>query len=112
MSYWRSLCGEASVLRAAVLGVVVLMTAAWPLVPRAQVLISGPSTNPDGGNPNDPLAVTACNGAPQIGVVYRNSESRAAPRGQPHQPEQHDRRLAPGPVEHGRRAKPRRRVHD
>ena len=75
MSYWRSLCGEASVLRAAVLGVVVLMTAAWPLVPRAQVFISGPSTNPDGGNPNDPLAVTACNGAPQIGVVYRNSES-------------------------------------
>jgi len=39
------------------------------------VPISGLSLNPDGGNPNDPLAVTACNGAPQTGVVYRNSET-------------------------------------
>ena len=37
--------------------------------------ISGLSSYPDGGNPNDPLAVTACNGAPQTGVLYRNSES-------------------------------------
>ncbi len=37
--------------------------------------ISGTSLNPDGGDPNDPLAVTACNGAPKTGVVYRNSEA-------------------------------------
>ena len=41
----------------------------------APVAISGFSMNPDGGDPNDPLAVTECNGAPQSGVVYRNSES-------------------------------------
>lgn len=42
----------------------------------AQVVpISGFSPNPDGGDPNDPAAVTACNGAPQQGVVYRNSET-------------------------------------
>lgn len=39
------------------------------------VLISGLSSNPDGGDPDDPLAVTACNGGPQTGVVYRNSEA-------------------------------------
>lgn len=39
------------------------------------VAISGLSPNPDGGDPADPLAVTACNGAPQKGVVYRNSET-------------------------------------
>ena len=37
--------------------------------------ISGLSPYPDGGDPNDPLAVTECNGAPQTGVVYRNSET-------------------------------------
>jgi len=41
----------------------------------AQTTISGPSPNPDGGNQADPLAVTACNGAPQTGVLYRHSES-------------------------------------
>jgi hypothetical protein len=39
------------------------------------VPISGLSPYPDGGDPNDPVAVTACNGAPQGGVVYRNSET-------------------------------------
>jgi hypothetical protein len=39
------------------------------------VPISGLSPYPDGGDPNDPFTVTECNGAPQIGVVYRNSES-------------------------------------
>jgi hypothetical protein len=39
------------------------------------VPISGLSPNPDGGDANDPLAVTGCNGAPQTGVVYRNSET-------------------------------------
>ncbi len=39
------------------------------------VVISGLSTNPDGGDDTDPLAVSACNGAPQTGVVYRNSET-------------------------------------
>jgi hypothetical protein len=68
VSYRQWLSGRLPILMA------VLITA-WPVAPRAQVLISGLSTNPDGGNPNDPLAVTACNGAPQIGVVYRNSET-------------------------------------
>ena len=39
------------------------------------VPISGLSPYPDGGKPTDPLAVTECNGAPQGGVVYRNSET-------------------------------------
>jgi hypothetical protein len=61
-----------SIVRTAVLGMAVFVAAAS----HAQtVFISGLSTNPDGGNPNDPLAVTACNGAPQTGVVYRNSET-------------------------------------
>jgi len=37
--------------------------------------ISGVSPYPDGGDPNDPVAVTACNARPQIGHLYRNSES-------------------------------------
>lgn len=37
--------------------------------------ISGVSPYPDGGDPGDPGAVTACNGAPQLGLVYRNSET-------------------------------------
>lgn len=37
--------------------------------------VSDLSPYPDGGDPNDPLAVTQCNGAPQTGVVYRNSET-------------------------------------
>jgi hypothetical protein len=37
--------------------------------------ISGLSPYPDGGDPNDPLAVTECNGGAQIGLLYRNSES-------------------------------------
>ncbi len=41
-----------------------------PLTP-----ISDLSPYPDGGDPNDPYAVTACNDAPQNGVVYRNSET-------------------------------------
>ena len=47
-----------------------------PIEARAgTVPISGLSPNPDGGDPSDPLAVTACNGGPQHGVVYRNSEA-------------------------------------
>ena len=38
-------------------------------------VLSGLSPYPDGGDPTDPAAVTACNGAPQTGVVYRNSET-------------------------------------
>jgi hypothetical protein len=37
--------------------------------------ISGLSPYPDGGDPNDPVAVTACNGGAQIGLLYRNSET-------------------------------------
>jgi hypothetical protein len=39
------------------------------------VEISGASPYPDGGDPTDPLAVTECNGEPQTGVLYRNSET-------------------------------------
>jgi hypothetical protein len=39
------------------------------------VAISGLSPYPDGGDPNDPFKVTACNGGPQWGVLYRNSET-------------------------------------
>jgi len=42
---------------------------------QGQVAISGTSLNPDGGNQNDFAAVTACNRAPQVGVLYRNSET-------------------------------------
>ena len=73
MSY-RQWLSRSAILRTAVLGIV-LVIGAWPVATSAQVPISGLSTNPDGGNPNDPLAVTACNGAPQLGVVYRNSET-------------------------------------
>jgi len=37
--------------------------------------ISGLSPYPDGGDPTDPVAVTQCNGEPQTGVLYRNSET-------------------------------------
>jgi len=63
-----------SVVRALVAaGVLFAAVAAVPA--RAQVAISGLSSNPDGGDPNSFAAVTACNGAPQTGVLYRNSES-------------------------------------
>lgn len=76
MSYRQWTSGSSALLRAAALGAAVLVAAAVPGAARAQtVLISGLSTNPDGGNPNDPLAVTTCNGGPQQGVVYRNSET-------------------------------------
>jgi hypothetical protein len=59
----------------ALLGAAWLIAAASPIAAWAQVPISGLSSNPDGGDPNDFLAVTACNRAPQVGVLYRNSES-------------------------------------
>ena len=37
--------------------------------------ISGSSPYPDGGDPSDVVAVTECNGEPQTGVLYRNSET-------------------------------------
>jgi len=37
--------------------------------------ISGMSPYPDGGDPTDPVAVTACNETPQLGRLYRNSET-------------------------------------
>jgi hypothetical protein len=43
--------------------------------PHQPTPISGLSPYPDGGDPDDPMAVTECNGAPQTGVVYRNSET-------------------------------------
>jgi len=60
---------RAVVLRIGLLGVGVITIIASYGTAGAQTLISGPSPNPDGDDPNDPQAVTACNGAPQIGVV-------------------------------------------
>lgn len=57
-------------------GLVTLAFSIPPTETMAQTIpISGLSPNPDGGDPTDPLAVTACNGGPQGGVVYRNSET-------------------------------------
>lgn len=61
---------------ATALGLVALAAGAAPPAAGAELVrISGLSSNPDGGDPNDPAAVTACNGAPQTGLVYRNSET-------------------------------------
>ena len=59
----------------AFLGAAVLAAGVAPLAGMAQTPISGLSPYPDGGDPTDPVAVTECNGAPQTGVVYRNSEA-------------------------------------
>ncbi|MDH3918097.1 MAG: glycoside hydrolase, partial [Rhodospirillales bacterium] len=60
----------------ATLGLAVLAAWAAPQEARAQLVpISDLSPYPDGGDPNDPAAVTQCNGGPQGGVVYRNSET-------------------------------------
>jgi hypothetical protein len=75
MSYIQSRAGKAAVLRAVVLGLGVLATTMGFATARGETLISGLSANPDGGDPDDPLAVTACNRAPQFGGLYRNSES-------------------------------------
>lgn len=59
-----------------VLSTLILSLASFPVLASIQVtLISGLSPYPDGGDVNDPVAVTACNGAPQNGVLYRNSET-------------------------------------
>lgn len=60
-----------SVLLAAVVALLMTVGAAAA----AAVPITGTSPYPDGGDPNDPQAVTECNGAPQTGVLYRNSET-------------------------------------
>ena len=61
--------------RLAALGLAVLAAFLYPATAAAQTPISGLSPYPDGGDPDDPLAVTECNGASQTGVVYRNSET-------------------------------------
>jgi len=62
--------------RAAVLGLAAVAFWMPPSTARAQTVpISGLSLAPDGGDPDDPVTVTACNGAPQTGRVYRNSET-------------------------------------
>jgi hypothetical protein len=75
MSHRQPSSPLSGLLGCAVVGAALLMAAAWPVAAAAQVAISGTSLNPDGGDPNNFLAVTACNGAPQAGVLYRNSES-------------------------------------
>lgn len=75
MFHSQSRSTRSAVLRAAALGMAVLATGMWPGATHAQTPISDLSSNPDGGDPNDPIAVTQCNGAPQLGVLYRNSES-------------------------------------
>jgi len=74
MTFWHSWLGNLNGVVGAVFGVA-LLTVAWATPISAQTPISGLSSNPDGGNPNDPLAVTACNGSPQEGKLYRNSET-------------------------------------
>jgi hypothetical protein len=59
----------------AVLDAALLVGAATAVSAWAQVPITGMSSNPDGGDPNNFAAVTACNRAPQEGVLYRNSET-------------------------------------
>ena len=67
-------CLGASVV--ALLGLSASATGILSHAAQAQLVpISGVSSNPVAGDPTDPAAVTACNGAPQSGVVYRNSES-------------------------------------
>ena len=60
--------------RCVLVAMAIAAAAAAPLA-QGQVPISGTSLNPDGGNQNDFAAVTACNRAPQVGVLYRNSET-------------------------------------
>jgi hypothetical protein len=71
----RSRIQVRSVLLAAVVAVVMVIGIAPVHASSATVAISGLSPYPDGGDPNDPVAVTECNGAPQTGVLYRNSET-------------------------------------
>ena len=54
-----------------------LLLAAMTAAASAQSLIriSGLSPYPDGGNQDDPIAVTACNSGPQLGVLWRNCET-------------------------------------
>jgi hypothetical protein len=75
MSYAQWRLKVRAVVRTTMLGIALIVTIASCGDARAQTVISGLSPNPDGGNPTDPAAVTACNGAPQLGIVYRNSES-------------------------------------
>ncbi|MDH4117223.1 MAG: glycoside hydrolase [Acidimicrobiia bacterium] len=57
------------------LTVLALITASASAGAAGSTAISGLSPYPDGGDPTDPAAVTACNGEPQTGVLYRNSET-------------------------------------
>lgn len=75
MFHTQSRSTRSAVLWAAALGMTVLVTGMLPGTTYAETPISDLSSNPDGGNPDDPLAVTQCNGEPQIGVLYRNSET-------------------------------------
>ena len=63
------------VLLAAVVALLMAIGVAPVAAQSALVPISGLSPYPDGGDPNDPVAVTECNGGPQTGVLYRNSET-------------------------------------
>lgn len=65
-----------SMLPLTALALAALVAWSWPQQAQAQTVpISGLSPNPDGGDPTDAAAVTACNGGPQSGLVYRNSET-------------------------------------
>ncbi len=61
------------------LKVTLLSVSAATLTLAGQALAATPisdlSPYPDGGDPADPVAVTACNGSPQLGRLYRNSET-------------------------------------
>jgi hypothetical protein len=62
--------------RALALSLLILLLANFPAFAALQTTtISGLSPYPVVGDPDDPQDATACNGAPQFGVLYRNSES-------------------------------------
>lgn len=63
------------VVTAAIFCALLSLGLAQPAVSSGLIAISGLSPYPDGGDPTDPQAVTSCNGGPQIGVLYRNSET-------------------------------------
>lgn len=75
MSTFRShSCASGGLVRAWV-GASILAAAAVVLPAHGEVPISGASPYVVSGDPNDFAAATLCNGAPQQGVLFRNSES-------------------------------------
>ena len=67
---------ERKLFRSTVIAILVLALVTVPVLAVVQTTpISDLSPYPVAGDPNDPQDATQCNGAPQIGVLYRNSET-------------------------------------